>query len=103
MVAGKLYDIELIYFDMYQVIIFIFASIGIYLNIKDNDLSKLLIQIIVIGGFLFHILWETKAIYVIQYYFILLPYAAFGLVFVIDKLILKYKDLKYKKLNAKND
>ena len=103
MVAGKLYDIELIYFDMYQVIIFIFASIGIYLNIKDNDLSKVLIPIIVIGGFLFHILWETKAIYVIQYYFILLPYAAYGLVFVIDKLILKYKDLKYKKLNAKND
>ena len=103
MVAGKLYDIELIYFDMYQVIIFIFASIGIYLNIKDNDLSKVLIPIIVIGGFLFHILWETKSIYVIQYYFILLPYAAFGLVFVIDKLILKYKDLKYKKLNAKND
>ena len=103
MVAGKLYDIELMYFDMYQVVIFIFASIGIYLNIKDNDLKKVLIPIIVIGGFLFHILWETKAIYVIQYYFILLPYAAYGLVFSIDKIILKYKNLRYKKLNEKND
>ena len=102
MVGGKLYDIELIYFDSYQTLIFIFAGIGVLLSIKDKDLNKTLIPIIFIGGFLFHIIWETKAIYVIQYYFLLLPYAAKGLVYFIDKSILKYKDLKYKKLNEKN-
>ena len=102
MVGGKLYDIELIYFDSYQTLIFIFAGIGLLLSIKDKDLSKTLIPIIFIGGLLFHIIWETKAIYVIQYYFLLLPYAAKGLVYFIDKSILKYKDLKYKKLNEKN-
>lgn len=102
MVGGKLYDIELIYFNAYQIIIFVFAGIGLFLVAKEKDLCKVLLPIIVIGGFLFHILWETKAIYVIQYYFVLLPYAAFGLVHMLDKLILKYKDLRYKKLNEKN-
>lgn len=102
MVGGKLYDIELIYFNVYQIIIFVFAGIGLFLVAKEKDLCKVLLPIIVIGGFLFHILWETKAIYVIQYYFVLLPYAAFGLVHTLDTLILKYKDLRYKKLNEKN-
>ena len=102
MVGGKLYDIELIYFNVYQIIIFVFAGIGLFLVAKEKDLCKVLLPIIVIGGFLFHILWETKAIYVIQYYFVLLPYAAFGLVHMLDKLILKYKNLRYKKLNEKN-
>ena len=37
-------------------------------------------MIIVIGGFLFHTLWEVKAIYLYQYFMYLLPYAAAGLV-----------------------
>jgi hypothetical protein len=93
---------ELIYFNAYHTSIFILAGIGIILCIKENDLSKILLPIIVIGGFLFHILWETKAIYVIQYYFILLPYTAFGLEYILDKLSTKIKDFKYKKLNEKN-
>ena len=102
MVGGKLYELELKYFDSYQIVIFIFASIGLFLSLKDFDLTKAILPVIIIGGFLFHILWETKAIYVIQYYFLLLPYAAYGLVYILDKLIIKYKNLRYKKLNEKN-
>ena len=42
-------------------------------------------MIIVIGGFLFHTLWEVKAIYLYQYFMYLLPYAACGLVSLFDK------------------
>ena len=70
---------------------------------KKEDNEVLILALTFIGGVVFHfVLWETKAIYVIQYYFLLLPYAAKGLVYFIDKSILKYKDLKYKKLNEKN-
>lgn len=86
MVGGNLAKVEEKYFDIYQIIIFIFAGLGIFKIAKDFDLKKALIPIIFIGGFLFHILWETKAIYVIQYYFILLPYAAFGINYLINKI-----------------
>lgn len=89
MVGGTLAKIEENYFNIYQIIIFIFAGIGLFKNSKSLDLKIAIIPIIFIGGFLFHILWETKAIYVIQYYFILLPYSAFGINYVIEKIILK--------------
>lgn len=86
MVGGKLADVEENYFNIYQIITFIFATVGIFKISKDLDLKQAIIPIIFIGGFLFHILWETKAIYVIQYYFILLPYAALGINYFIEKL-----------------
>ncbi len=86
MVGGNLAKAEEMYFDIYQIIIFIFASLGIFKISQNIDLKPKLIPIIFIGGFLFHILWETKAIYVIQYYFILLPYAAFGINYILEKI-----------------
>lgn len=77
--SGEYYKIIEYIFNIYQIIIFIFSAIGLFISSKDLDLKKALIPIIFFGGFLFHIIWETKALYVIQYYFILLPFAAYGL------------------------
>ena len=63
-----------------------FAAIGIFNTSKELDLKKSLLPIIFLGGFLFHIIWETKAIYVIQYYYILLPFGAYGINYVVDKI-----------------
>ncbi len=86
---GRLYRIEENYFNIYQVIIFIFSSIGIFIICKTKtfNLQKSLLPIIFIGGFLFHIIWETKAIYVIQYYYLLLPFAAYGINLISEKII----------------
>lgn len=86
MVGGNLEKVEEKYFDSYQIIIFIFAAIGIFFSSKKIELKKALLPIIFIGGFLFHILWETKSIYVIQYYFLLLPFASYGLEEIYNKL-----------------
>ena len=85
MVGGNFAKVEEYYFDIYQILIFIFATLGIFKISKNFDLKQSIIPIIFIGGFVFHILWETKAIYVIQYYFILLPYAALGINYTIEK------------------
>jgi len=98
MVDGDLYDLEENLFNIYQIIVFIFASVGIFKLSKDFDLKKAIFPIIFIGGFLFHVIWETKAIYVIQYYFLLLPFAAFGLNYFIDKSSDFVKKIKKKKL-----
>ena len=86
MVDGDYYKLEEHIFNIYQIIIFIFASIGILKLAKNIDLKTALFLIIFAGGFVFHIIWETKAIYVIQYYFLLLPFAAFGLDYFMNKI-----------------
>lgn len=96
MVGGNLAKAEEKYFDIFQILIFVFASIGIFKISKNLDLKQVIIPIIFIGGFLFHILWETKAIYVIQYYFILLPYSAYGINYITDLITSKIKQVPKK-------
>ena len=83
---SEVYHIEERVLDAFSVIIFTFSAVGLVYIFKENnkekekESAKLLLIIIFIGGAAFHfLLWETKAIYVIQYYFLLLPYAAIGL------------------------
>lgn len=47
------------------------------INKKDGN-SENIFLIIFLGGFFFHLMWETKAQYVIVYYALLLPYAGIG-------------------------
>ncbi len=88
MVGGDLCKIEEAFFDGLEIIIFIFAGYSIICAAKKEELTSkdhnhfspyVILPIIFIGGFVFHLIWETKAIYVIQYYFILLPYTADGI------------------------
>ena len=84
--TGPIYQIEERILDIYQIITFIAASIGLMVSFKNSDLKKSLLPLTFLGGFIFHIIWETKAIYVIQYFYIMLPFAALGLCTVFDKL-----------------
>ena len=102
MLDGNLYKFEEWILNIYQIIIFNFGAIGIYLISKKKELSDFLIPVIFIGGFIFHIIWETKAIYVIQYYFLLLPYTAYGLNYIFDKILELLEKQKQLKLNEKN-
>lgn len=78
--SGKLYKVEEQYFNNYQIIAFIASGYGLWKLAKEKENGKVLLPMIFLGGFVFHIVWETKAIYVIQYYFLLIPYMAFGMV-----------------------
>ena len=50
-----------------------------FLKNKRIKIDELLLAVCVFGGFLFHSFWETKSIYLYQYFLLLLPYAANGL------------------------
>lgn len=97
MVGGDLKIIEEFIFEIYQIIIFIFSGFGLFKLSKNINLKQAFLPIIFAGGFIFHILWETKAIYVIQYYFLLLPFAAYGMNYFIENIIPKL----FKKSNSK--
>ena len=54
-------------------------------------------MIIFFGGFAFHILWETKSIYAIPFFELLIPYASHGIMDVIQIIETKIKKKKSKK------
>lgn len=79
------------YFDYFQIIVYFFSAVSIIYNFKSMDSKKILMIVIVFGGFLFHLLWETKSIYVLTYYFLLLSYAAHGICILYNKVKTKTK------------
>lgn len=99
MVGGDLKQVEEFIFEIYQIIIFTFAGFGLFKLSKTINLNQAFLPIIFAGGFIFHIIWETKAIYVIQYYFLLLPFTAYGINYFIDNILPR---LKLIKSNSKN-
>jgi hypothetical protein len=77
--------------DLYEDIIFIFAGVGLILLLAKMDFKNMILPLTFLGGFIFHIIWETKAVYVIQYFFIMIPISAFGMykVFTIIENLIK--------------
>lgn len=45
---------------------------------KKAKVPELIIYVVFLGGFLFHLVWESSASYAIPYYVLLIPYAAKG-------------------------
>lgn len=98
---GKYKNTYLKYLDVVQICIYLFSLVSVLNAIKTNKFNHTnsILLIVFVGGFLFHILWETKSIYVVPYYMILLPSAADGLEIFgdkVNKLILNIKDKKNK-------
>jgi hypothetical protein len=61
-------------------VIYVFSLIGVLKRIREKDsLLKDIPLIIFVGGFLFSIIWEAKARYVLPYYVLLHMYAVLGL------------------------
>ena len=93
--GGGLYQAEEYCMKIYEIIIYAFSATGIFVIAKKKEFSikSSLLPIIFFGGFLFHIFWETKSVYVIQYYYLLLPFTAYGLDYAADKVINKLEKI----------
>ena len=98
MLSGTLFDIEEQFLNIFQSTIFIFAFYTMYMIYKKGKLKFVLLPIIFLGGFVFHVFWETKAIYVLQYYYLLIPYAAFSITKLITFTENKIKSKRSKKM-----
>ncbi len=83
------------FFNIFQLLVFICFSISMLLNLKNlmknglNNISSqslivLLVPLCILGGFLFHLISEAKAQYIMIYFVMLLPYAAQGLIYIIE-------------------
>ena len=78
---GEEHKVIITYLDILEITIFVMSIISIISGIKNNtyDNKNFVLIITFLGGFLFHVLWETKSIYVIPFYIMLLPSAADGI------------------------
>ena len=102
MLSGKAYKIEESVLNIFQVIVFIFAGFGMIKIFKSGKIEFILLPMIFLGGFVFHAFWETKAIYVLQYYYLLLPFAAYGIYEFFD-ILGHIKYIKRLPENSKED
>lgn len=77
---GRLHTMFEWFMNQYQTLVyggvFLWLLYGFW---RKKDLSVLVLVIGVIGGFLFHMLWEAKGRYILPYFMLMLPMAAAGL------------------------
>ncbi len=83
---GKLSIAYIEYNNIYEIVIFITAGICLIIGFKRTSIERLSLILMVIGGFFFHLIWETKCYYVLTFYILLLPYAANGIYIVSEKI-----------------
>ena len=84
---GKINGVLTKYFDIYDIIIYVFALIYIVLSFKNLNVNQFIMLLIFFGGFLFHMIWETKSIYAIPFFLLLIPYSAAGFYKGINKIL----------------
>lgn len=71
-----------IFRNYYLFILYVGAFAGAFYNTfirKEDHIWKSTIWVVLIGGFLFSILWENKSRYVMPYVVMLVPYSGYGL------------------------
>lgn len=71
------------YMNIYQSAMYILAVIGTAASLKRRgDVTALMLPVTVIGGFLYHMLFEAKSQYIFVYAVYLMPLAGYGLALV---------------------
>lgn len=85
MYVGFWHNLIVGFMNFYQSFIWICAAFYIILKRKVLNENQMLLGLIIIGGFLFHIMWEAKSQYIIQYFIFAIPYGAAGFIEILDK------------------
>lgn len=84
--SGKLSKPFIHYCNIYQLLVYAFAFVCLFRQWhgrRSGDppvrLPFYTAMIAVLGGFLFHMVWEANSRYILPYFLLMLPYAAWGL------------------------
>jgi hypothetical protein len=65
--------------NVYQQFVFFCLLLGLIRLTKKKDLLRCLLPLILLGGLLYHLLFEAKSQYALPYFVMILPIAAYGL------------------------
>ena len=85
---GKLYQVLSEYMNLFQLLVFAAVFAGLLSCRKGEkrwQLTKLYLPMVILGGFIFHTIWEAKSQYIFPYFVCMLPGAAAGIAGVLKK------------------
>lgn len=78
LIEGKGCTYLSIWLNIVQTLVLMGALFYLLFTCKKTKLYELIVCVVFLGGFLFHLVWESSASYAIPYYVLLVPYAAKG-------------------------
>ena len=82
---GKLHAVVEEIMNLYQLLIYFGTALYAWELRKKRDTKDTILMLCILGGFLFHILWEGKSQYIFPYVTLMLPCAASGYIYFADK------------------
>ena len=99
---GSLGQLLSLHFNLYIQIVYMLFAVGIYIMFinKKTNICTILLPLVALGGFGYHLLFEGKSQYVLTYIPLLLPVAAYSLNTILEGDYSKVKELA-SKINAK--
>lgn len=83
---GKINKLLVVYCDALQSTIYLFTCLGLFGAMKSRlSLYRMVYGVVFLGGFIFHVIWEAKSCYTMPYFILLIPFAALGLGYIVDR------------------
>ena len=97
--TGRIYLSEAL--NIFQTWVYFGALLYVIFFFKKCSLDELIFAVIMMGGFIFHLVWEGKSQYVMLYFFCLIPYAVFGYQALVNLLWnFNYRNISKKKIKS---
>ncbi len=84
--------LSLSFMNQHQQIVFIGAALGLLALLKKRDITSCILPLIILGGFMYHLLFEAKSQYALPYFMLMMPLAASGLAAFFDAAKKRYPD-----------
>ena len=75
--------------QIYQIAVIIGSICFAWMRKRRIQIEEMMLAVIFIGGFLFHLFWEASPSYTVTYFFLLIPYAVIGYTEILDKFNVK--------------
>ncbi len=92
LICDKGEGLTLSFMDRHQQIVFIGAALGLLALLKQQDVKSCILPLVILGGLLYHLLFEAKSQYALPYFILMMPLAASGLVAFFDAAKKRYPD-----------
>lgn len=102
--TGGMYQVMMFYFNFYSMIIYLGFTLYLLRAFLKNETSPqtAIIPIIIIGAFIYHLLFEGKSQYIFPYFILMIPFAMAGIYYTLKKASVKLAFL-FKSANEKNE
>lgn len=78
LIEGKGEVVLSVILNYVQTLVLLGMLLYLFFTRKSRNLYELLVAVVFLGGYLFHMVWESSASYTIPYFVLLIPYAVKG-------------------------